>query len=99
MNGKIVTNTKPLGFAKVFGNKGGMQIYYTCNDFSFNVFGLHLLHGQENRVKRDIMMEDLVRFFRNERPEMDPDVLSDFSFILGDLNYRMDTNFHDLIST
>lgn len=99
MNGKVETNTKALGFAKVFGNKGGMQIYFTCNDFHFNVFGLHLLHGQDNRVKRDNMMEDIVRYFKNERPEMDPDVSYDYSFILGDLNYRMDSNFHDMIMT
>lgn len=50
-------------------------------------------------MKRDIMMEDIVRYFRNERPEMDPDVSYDYSFILGDLNYRLDSNFHDLIMT
>lgn len=99
MNGKVETNTKALGFAKVFGNKGGMQIYFTWNEFHFNIFGLHLLHGQDNRVKRDIMMEDIVRYFRNERPEMDPDMSYDYSFILGDLNYRLDSNFHDLIMT
>jgi hypothetical protein len=43
------------------------------------------------------MMSDLIRNLKIHREELDPDVLSDFSFILGDLNYRMNSTFLELI--
>ena len=42
------------------------------------------------------MMSDLIKNLRIFRDEMDPDVLSDFSFLLGDFNYRMDSTFLEL---
>ena len=33
---------------------------------------------------------------RNQREEIDPDLMADFSFILGDLNYRMDGTFDEV---
>jgi hypothetical protein len=43
------------------------------------------------------MMSDLVRNLRIQREEIDPDIIADYSFILGDLNYRMETTYVDLI--
>jgi len=43
--------------------------------------------------KRNEMMSDLIRKMRNQREELDPDFIADFSFIIGDMNYRMDGTF------
>lgn len=44
------------------------------------------------------MMSDLVKKMRNQREEIDPDIISDFSFIMGDLNYRMESTYDVLIN-
>jgi hypothetical protein len=43
------------------------------------------------------MMSDLIRNLRIQREEIDPDIISDYSFIMGDLNYRMQTTYLELV--
>jgi hypothetical protein len=46
------------------------------------------------------MMSDLVKDTKNRyglKRFLDSDVLADFAFVLGDLNYRLDTNFVDFV--
>lgn len=50
-------------------------------------------------MKRDEMMEDIARALKTERPEMDADVVYDYCFIMGDLNYRFDSTYEDMIHT
>ena len=46
------------------------------------------------------MAEDIIKALKTERQEMDPDMISDYNFFLGDLNYRMDnTTFEEMINT
>lgn len=42
------------------------------------------------------MMEEILRGIRAEREEFDPDVFNDYNFIIGDLNYRMETTFEEM---
>lgn len=42
-------------------------------------------------------MEELIRSFKIERNEMDPDLYADYAFILGDLNYRMKTTYTEMV--
>jgi predicted methyltransferase len=44
------------------------------------------------------MIEDIIRKLKIERQEMDPDVISDYNFILGDLNYRFNSTFEDMVN-
>ena len=44
------------------------------------------------------MMGDLIRKMRYHREEIDPDIIADFSFILGDLNYRMESTYEILVT-
>ena len=97
INGKVYTAQKACGVGNLIGNKGAIQMQFCIKDRSYNFFGCHLLHGQNNRVKRDEMMEDLVRTMKVERHELDPDIICDYNFIIGDLNYRFDTTYDDMI--
>lgn len=63
----------------------------------FNFINVHLVHGAKRFEKRNEMMSDLIRHMRNQREEIDPDIISDFSFILGDFNYRMEGTYEELI--
>lgn len=84
---------------KVVGNKGGVQMYFRYNDKYYNFIGCHLIHGQDNRLKRDEMIEELIKAFRIERSELDPDIIADYNFIMGDLNYRFDSTFEEMVTT
>lgn len=44
------------------------------------------------------MMEDIIKSLKAEREEFDADVLYDYSFIAGDMNYRFDSTFEDMIA-
>ena len=63
----------------------------------FNFINVHLVHSAKHFVKRNEMMSELIRRMRNQREELDPDVFADFSFIIGDLNYRMETTYDELL--
>lgn len=103
IEGKVSLHTKACGFGKDLGigigkNKGGMQLSFQYNDKFFNFIGCHLVHGQDTRVGRDLMMEEIIATFRTEREEFDADIFCDYNFILGDLNYRIDSSFEEMKS-
>ena len=71
ISGKITTNFVACGALKglpvKFGNKGGLQINFTLNGMTYNIIGVHLIHKQDNRIKRDEMMGDIIKSFKYER--------------------------------
>jgi hypothetical protein len=98
---EVKTGIKRCGFGNMVGNKGGMNITIKFAGRVMTFIGCHLVHGQANRFKRDQMMEDIMKYpsFRHFKPEIDQDMVSDYTFILGDLNYRFDSNYEDMIRT
>ena len=85
------------GMGNLVGNKGGLQLSFILHDYLYNFINVHLVHGAKRLDKRDEMMSEVVRKMRNHREEMDPDVIADFSFILGDMNYRMEGFYETLV--
>jgi hypothetical protein len=62
---------------------------------------VHLFHGQDNRQKRDELMSNLIKYkkFRVlEESDIEPDIFCDYNFIFGDLNYRLNFTFNELIN-
>jgi hypothetical protein len=72
-------------------------MHFKLNDKHFNFIAVHLLHGQNNREKRDEMMSTLIEYFKVDRQEMDSDLICDYNFIMGDLNYRIDSTYEAMI--
>ncbi len=60
----------------------------------FNFINVHLVHGAKRFDKRNEMISDLIRKMRDNM--IDSDILSDFSFIFGDLNYRLESTYEEL---
>jgi hypothetical protein len=85
------------GMGGIMGNKGGCQLSFKLYEYQFNVINVHLVHGAKRFLKRDEMMSELIRKMRIQREEIDPDVISDFNFILGDMNYRMEGTYEGLV--
>ena len=93
----VQQNFKPTGFGKVFGNKGGLLINFKLYDTLYCFINVHLIHGQKNIVKRNEMMSEVIKAMRTARDDIDPDIMADCCFLIGDLNYRLDTTFTALI--
>jgi hypothetical protein len=67
IKGKIYTASKACGVGNLIGNKGAVQMYFNLNDRTYSIYGCHLLHGQNNSIKRDEMMADLIKEMKIER--------------------------------
>jgi hypothetical protein len=65
-------------------------------DYLFNVINVHLVHGEKRFDKRNEMMSELIKKMRMHRDEIDPDMIADYNFIVGDMNYRMKGTYEQL---
>lgn len=89
-------STVAAGMGGIMGNKGGCQLSFKLYEYQYNVINVHLVHGAKRFMKRDEMMSEIIRKMRIQRDEIDPDIISDFNFILGDMNYRLEGTFEEL---
>lgn len=88
------------GLFGMVGNKGGIQFNCVFKNHLFNFMTCHLRHGQNAAEQRNEMMSHFVKETKSReafKKQFDLDVLSDFSVILGDMNYRMDTTYTEFI--
>ena len=96
--GNIRVFSKAKGFAGVIGNKAGLGITFSVYDSLFTVFNVHLHWGQSGKDKRIEMMNSLIDQNKLGEDSIDVSELSDYTFILGDFNFRMDTTYSDIIN-
>lgn len=94
------------GFGGMFGNKGGVAYSFNLRDRYFNFICCHLIHKIHKYQLRNLMISELVQQMQlmnlqktGVLPGVQSDFISDFSFILGDLNYRLETTFAQLNSS
>jgi len=88
------------GLLGMVGNKGACQCTFTLYNKVFNFVSGHLRHGQNAVDARNEMMSNIMKTFRCKEEVfngLDSDVLADYTWIFGDLNYRMNSNFQDLV--
>lgn len=85
------------GLLGMVGNKGACQCTFALYDRTFNFVSGHLRHGQNAVDARNEMMSSIMKTFRCKENGLDSDVLADYTWVFGDLNYRMNSNFTDLI--
>uniref|UniRef100_A0A0N4ZFV2 IPPc domain-containing protein n=1 Tax=Parastrongyloides trichosuri TaxID=131310 RepID=A0A0N4ZFV2_PARTI len=85
----VQTNNVPTGFLKM-GNKGGVGISMEMNNSSVVFINSHLAAGNRETDRRNQDYRDITRMtFKDGKTLMDHDSV----FWLGDLNYRLDTNY------
>lgn len=44
------------------------------------------------------MMEEIIKSLKYERSDLDPDLTCDYNIIMGDLNYRLNSNFEEMMA-
>lgn len=42
-------------------------------------------------------MEEIIKSLKYERSDLDPDLTCDYNIIMGDLNYRLNSNFEEMM--
>jgi hypothetical protein len=84
----------PLGVLSMIGDKGAVMIQMTLLDKVWSFVSCHLASGPDLGSKRSEMFATaLSALSRQLGSEFDMDGVSDFNFILGDLNYRFKTTY------
>lgn len=85
---------KIMGIAT--GNKGCCAYSFALRDRIFNFIGLHLKHGAENAEVRNQKMAEIIRDVNLQYEvyqDLDCDVFSEFTYVLGDMNYRINSTY------
>lgn len=86
----INQDTKPMGFAKILGNKGGMVISFKLSNFLFSFVNCHLAPKPHKVLERNKHVKMLIESIRVENKISEFDTQSDYLYWMGDMNYRVD---------
>jgi hypothetical protein len=84
----------------VIGNKGCVAYSFVLRERPFNFICCHLQHGQNKFQLRNEMMGQLIRELKLQPSlykGLECDAQLGYTFILGDLNYRLDSTFSKLV--
>jgi hypothetical protein len=93
----VESSSKPMGFAKVLGNKGGMVITFKLMGFQITYVNCHLAPKSYKGLERNKHVKTLVKSIRLGEKIADFDIFSDYLFWSGDLNYRVDYDFYQTL--
>lgn len=92
----IVTLKKATGVANIIGNKGGVLMSFRLEDTSFCFLSCHLAARFNRLLLRNQNAKDLL----NLRPSVENlefSVEFDYTFWIGDFNYRIEEDFYKAI--
>lgn len=73
------------------GNKGGLLIQFNLFGKQFAVLCVHLKAGAFKGRQRTEMMAKILKSIATT--ELEVDATADFTFIVGDMNYRFKTSY------
>ena len=93
----VESSYKPMGFAKLIGNKGGIVISFKFLGYHIMFVNCHLAPKPYKVLERNKMAKTLVKTIKIGDKIADFDVLADYIFWQGDLNYRIDFTFDETI--
>ena len=93
----LATTAKATGIANMIGNKGGCVATFMVQETSFCFVSCHLAAQPQRILTRNQNAKDLfsIRFAHND---LDFTTEFDYLFWFGDLNYRVDKEFHTAVA-
>lgn len=94
----VETEKKGMGLGNFFGNKGAMLISFRIMGFLFVFVNCHLAPKVFKTLERNEMAQNFVKSIKIGEKFAQFDVLADFIFWFGDLNYRVDCPFQETIT-
>lgn len=92
----VESGTVACGIADMLGNKGAVAVSFTCRDTSFCVISSHFAARAERLSERQANYMRIVQHLQLGMRGFD--ILNQFRHVvwLGDFNYRIDHNFHEV---
>lgn len=93
----VCSSYKPMGFAKIIGNKGGIIISFRLMGYQLTFVNCHLAPKPYKVLERNKHAKNLVKSIRIGEKFADFDILADYLFWQGDLNYRIDYTFDETV--
>ena len=93
----IKSSYKAMGFAKIIGNKGGIGISFKLLGFTFTFINCHLAPKPYKVLERNNHAKNIVKYLKLGQNIGEFDISSDYLFWQGDLNYRIDYNYDEVI--
>lgn len=93
----VCAEKKPMGFAKIIGNKGGIVIGFRLMGYQLTFVNCHLAPKPYKVLERNKHAKTLVKSVRICDKFADFDILADYLFWQGDLNYRIDYTFDETL--
>jgi hypothetical protein len=89
---------KGMGLLNLFPNKGAMIISFTIMDYLFVFVNCHLPARVYRTVERDKMAKKFVEVIKKDKKAIASfDILADYLFWFGDMNYRVDYEYDKTI--
>jgi hypothetical protein len=88
---QIETSQKACGAMGLMGNKGGLLVSFNLYNKQFNAVCVHLKAGAFKGKQRTEMMAKVLKGLSQTGVEID--ATADFTFIVGDMNYRFKTSY------
>ena len=100
---RVRTQELPKGIGGILGNKGGIATSFMLYNRLFNIVATHLSAkpgkiNERNDMSSALINEFKLQEFQNEIGGLECDMLAEFSFFMGDLNYRLETDFNQLMA-
>lgn len=93
----VCSSYKPMGFAKLIGNKGGIIIGFRFMGYQLTFVNCHLAPKPYKVLERNKHAKTLIKSIRICEKFADFDILADYLFWEGDLNYRIDYTFDETV--
>ena len=93
----LETCSKATGIGKIIGNKGGVLVSFTVKDTSFCFISAHLAAKPNGEAARKANYNDLIRFLRTGVRKLESTFQFDYTFWMGDFNFRIDGTFEEVV--
>ena len=93
----VTSSYKPMGFAKIVGNKGGIGISFKLFGYNLTFINCHLAPKPYKVLERNNHAKNIVKYLRIGEKFAEFDITSDYLFWQGDLNYRVDYSFDETL--
>ncbi len=93
----VKTSYKALGFAQIIGNKGGIGISFKIFGYNMTFINCHLAPKPYKVLERNKHAKNIVKHLKIGEEFANFDVTSDYLFWQGDLNYRVDYTFDEVL--
>ena len=93
----VQTNSVALGVMNMVGNKGALLLQFSIYDRQMCFVNCHLESGAFKGRERLEMAANALKQINPSKDKFEPDAKADYSFFLGDTNFRYKTTYSEFI--